>query len=218
MTALAGGQSRYPRRRTLRQTQTSTGDSDSRALMNTDSATNRIVHGPEGGGVRGIDLHDLDTRAKRRGLQILNGLVVGEAGEHPGSPASLIFQSRLLLPKLQAFEHDGLARLNRRFHGLFHGVANNGFRLFSGLAISDAGKVLAADEIAETVHLRHYQLIGVHVNANRAQAFVRNSFDPSSCGGDKLDCTPEMRHELKGPITLNGGEQCLCPDNNIPVN
>ena len=33
-----------------------------------------------------------------------------------------------------------------------------------------------------------------------------------------LDCTPKMRHELKGPITLNGGEQCLCPDNSIPVN
>src|SRR6516225_6479963 len=32
-----------------------------------------------------------------------------------------------------------------------------------------------------------------------------------------LDCTPKLRHELKGQITLNGGEQCLCPDNNIPV-
>ena len=37
-------------------------------------------------------------------------------------------------------------------------------------------------------------------------------------GGVVLDCTPKMRHELKGPITLNGGEQCLCPDNSIPVN
>src|SRR5215469_2954512 len=185
MTALAGGQSRYPRRRTLRQTQTSTGDSDSRALMNTDSATNRIVHGPQGGGVRGIDRHDLDTRAKRRGLQILYGLVVGEAGEHPGSPASLIFQSRLLLPKLQTFDDDGLVRLDRHFDCLFHGVAQNGFRLFSRLAVSDAGKVLAADEIAETVQLRHYQLIGVNINADRAPPLVRNSFDQGSCARDK---------------------------------
>ena len=37
-------------------------------------------------------------------------------------------------------------------------------------------------------------------------------------GKGALDCTPKMRHELKGPITLNGGEQCLCPDNSIPVN
>src|SRR5215469_15145262 len=177
MTAFAGGHSRYPRRRTLRQTQTSTGDGDSRTLMNTDSATDRIVHGPQGGGVGGMDLDDLDPRTKPRRLQILNGLVVGEAGEHPGSPASLIFQSRLLLPKLQAFDDDGLVRLDRCSHGLFHSVAQNGFRLFSPLAISDAGKVLAADEIAETVQLRHYQLIGVHVNANRAQPLVRNSFD-----------------------------------------
>ena len=37
-------------------------------------------------------------------------------------------------------------------------------------------------------------------------------------GGTELDCTPKVRHEVKGPITLNGGDQCLCPDNNIPVN
>src|SRR5262249_28889237 len=39
----------------------------------------------------------------------------------------------------------------------------------------------------------------------------------TSRGGDKLDCTPKLRHQPKGQITLNGGEQCLCPDNNIPA-
>jgi hypothetical protein len=33
-----------------------------------------------------------------------------------------------------------------------------------------------------------------------------------------LECTPKMRHEIKGPITLNGGKQCLCPDKSIPAN
>ena len=36
--------------------------------------------------------------------------------------------------------------------------------------------------------------------------------------GGSNGCTPKVRHEIKGPITLNGGEQCLCPDNSIPVN
>lgn len=33
-----------------------------------------------------------------------------------------------------------------------------------------------------------------------------------------LECTPKMRQVIKGPATLNGGEQCWCPDKNIPVN
>ncbi len=37
-------------------------------------------------------------------------------------------------------------------------------------------------------------------------------------GGKKVECTPKVRHEIKGPITLNGGEQCLCPDRSIPAN
>jgi hypothetical protein len=36
--------------------------------------------------------------------------------------------------------------------------------------------------------------------------------------GELLECTPKMRHEIKGPITLNGGEQCLCPNKSIPAN
>jgi hypothetical protein len=37
-------------------------------------------------------------------------------------------------------------------------------------------------------------------------------------GAQLLECTPKMRQEIKGPITLNGGEQCLCPDKSIPAN
>ena len=33
-----------------------------------------------------------------------------------------------------------------------------------------------------------------------------------------VDCTPKLRHEIKGQFTLNGGEQCRCPDSNIPGN
>jgi hypothetical protein len=33
-----------------------------------------------------------------------------------------------------------------------------------------------------------------------------------------LDCTPKVRHEIKGQFTLNGGEQWRCPDSNIPAN
>ena len=36
--------------------------------------------------------------------------------------------------------------------------------------------------------------------------------------GTRVECTPKMRQEIKGPITLNGGEQCLCPDKSIPAN
>ena len=35
--------------------------------------------------------------------------------------------------------------------------------------------------------------------------------------GLELECTPKVRHEIKGPATLNGGEPCWCPDNSIPV-
>src|SRR5438132_3913975 len=34
----------------------------------------------------------------------------------------------------------------------------------------------------------------------------------------EVECTPKVRHEIKGPATLNGGEPCWCPDNSIPVN
>jgi len=34
----------------------------------------------------------------------------------------------------------------------------------------------------------------------------------------KMDCTPKVRHEIKGQFTLNGGEQWRCPDSNIPAN
>jgi hypothetical protein len=37
-------------------------------------------------------------------------------------------------------------------------------------------------------------------------------------GAISLECTPKMRQAIKGPATLNGGEQCWCPDKNIPVN
>jgi hypothetical protein len=33
-----------------------------------------------------------------------------------------------------------------------------------------------------------------------------------------MECTPKVRHQIKGPATLNGGELCWCPDNSIPVN
>ena len=31
-------------------------------------------------------------------------------------------------------------------------------------------------------------------------------------------CTPNVRQAIKGPATLNGGEQCWCPDKSTPVN
>jgi len=37
-------------------------------------------------------------------------------------------------------------------------------------------------------------------------------------GQGTLDCTPKVRHEIKGQFTLNGGEQWRCPDSNIPAN
>jgi hypothetical protein len=37
-------------------------------------------------------------------------------------------------------------------------------------------------------------------------------------GKGDMECTPKVRHEIKGPATLNGGEQCWCPDKSIPVN
>ena len=45
------------------------------------------------------------------------------------------------------------------------------------------------------------------------------SFDRDGVGqGTSMECTPRMRHQIKGPATLNGGELCWCPDNSIPVN
>jgi hypothetical protein len=36
--------------------------------------------------------------------------------------------------------------------------------------------------------------------------------------GQRLECTPKVRQQVKGPATLNGGERCWCPDNSILVN
>jgi hypothetical protein len=36
--------------------------------------------------------------------------------------------------------------------------------------------------------------------------------------GTQMECTPKVRQAIKGPATLNGGEQCWCPDKSIPVN
>jgi hypothetical protein len=36
--------------------------------------------------------------------------------------------------------------------------------------------------------------------------------------GGMVECTPKVRHQIKGPATLNGGELCWCPDNSILVN
>ncbi len=44
------------------------------------------------------------------------------------------------------------------------------------------------------------------------------SYGGAGGGGVVLECTPKMRHQIKGPATLNGGELCWCPDNSIPVN
>ena len=45
------------------------------------------------------------------------------------------------------------------------------------------------------------------------------NYDIADAGeGKALECTPKVRHEIKGPATLNGGEQCWCPDKSIPVN
>ena len=51
------------------------------------------------------------------------------------------------------------------------------------------------------------------------------SYNVTSTGNDdflnvpfpSLDCTPKVRHEIKGQFTLNGGEQWICPDSNIPA-
>jgi hypothetical protein len=42
--------------------------------------------------------------------------------------------------------------------------------------------------------------------------------ESSERGRLALDCTPKVRHEIKGQFTLNGGEQWRCPDSNIPAN
>jgi hypothetical protein len=43
-------------------------------------------------------------------------------------------------------------------------------------------------------------------------------FDRAEAGEGELECTPKVRHGIKGPATLNGGERCWCPDNSIPAN
>jgi hypothetical protein len=43
-------------------------------------------------------------------------------------------------------------------------------------------------------------------------------FDPEDAGEAEVECTPKVRQTIKGPATLNGGEQCWCPDKSIPVN
>jgi hypothetical protein len=67
----------------------------------------------------------------------------------------------------------------------------------------------------------HGQIVGVGGDNNNPQTTVVGALWNRRSDGEgwgKLECTPKMRHELKGQITLNGGEQCLCPDNSIPVN
>src|SRR5215471_10832631 len=151
MAAATGRHSRYPYRRTLRQTQTPTGDSNSCALVNADPKTSRVVYRSDGGGIGGIDLEDLYSRPKRRRSQRLNSLPVGKTRKHAGSSPARIFQSCLLFRKVQAFDDQGLARANRNGHHLFHGIAHHGLGLRSPLAVSNRGNVFAALEIAATV-------------------------------------------------------------------
>jgi hypothetical protein len=47
---------------------------------------------------------------------------------------------------------------------------------------------------------------------------VRNVESNRQEGKEPVDCTPKVRHEIKGQFTLNGGEQWRCPDSNIPAN
>ena len=180
MAALAGGHLRHLRGRTLRQTQTSTGDGNGRALMNTDSETRCVVHGSNRGGVGWIDLNDLHTGTKCRRLDISNSLVVREAGEHAGAAGSFILQSRLFLHKLEALDDKWFARSPGGFDGLFHGIAKDGLGLPLPLAVGNTRNVLAADEVAVAVHFREHELSGIDVDADRTQASVRNPCDPYS--------------------------------------
>jgi enoyl-[acyl-carrier-protein] reductase (NADH) len=62
-------------------------------------------------------------------------------------------------------------------------------------------------------------ITGVEINVDGGLGQIGIGSAEQIEGGDTdLDCTPKVRHEIKGPITLNGGEQCLCPDKSIPGN
>jgi hypothetical protein len=71
MAVSAGRHLRHPHRRTLRQTQTSTGDGSRRALMNADPKTSRVVYRPDRGRIGRVDRDDFHPRTKRRRLQVL---------------------------------------------------------------------------------------------------------------------------------------------------
>src|SRR5207244_11825640 len=51
----------------------------------------------------------------------------------------------------------------------------------------------------------HYETLGIPKEASAERI-------------KRLECTPKVRHGIKGPATLKGGQQCWCPDNSIPVN
>jgi hypothetical protein len=49
--------------------------------------------------------------------------------------------------------------------------------------------------------------------------FLIGVFEFGTRGSEvQMECTPKVRQAIKGPATLNGGEQCWCPDKSIPVN
>lgn len=79
-------------------------------------------------------------------------------------------------------------------------------------------EIWGSDSPARCIRLSKLHRLGVMFSACALEPDYTPSLAHEARGGVHMDCTPKVRHQVKGPITLNGRSQCLCPDNNIPVN
>ena len=85
---------------------------------------------------------------------------------------------------------------------------------------------LSAEPEIDSGRKRSSRKLACHLKPNQLKLALMlgappmNPFFYSEEAGAKglLECTPKVRQAIKGPATLNGGEQCWCPDKSIPVN
>src|SRR5580704_5055013 len=80
------------------------------------------------------------------------------------------------------------------------------FRLLS--RISSTGRA----EGAKVREWLFWQFVFFPVNLQPVGRWSPHPQCPKRWERFQLDCTPKVRHGIKGQITLNGGEQWICPD------
>lgn len=104
------------------------------------------------------------------------------------------FELRLLDLEIQALQHDRFASALGDLRNVTCNLAEDGYTLISGLAAHDGVDSLEADDVAMPIDFTLRQVIGVDVDADRAQQAVRDLVDGRYGHAD---------HHLPAPFVAN---------------